>query len=135
MAGARAVQQAILNETDSSELSLAMVWVQVMPTDDAFAAALQAKLMPDRRVTHFADPQGNVRTNLVQELISSGPAWDTYIFYGGTLSWTDGPPTPLVWYHQLAGDQNADPSRFRTGDELKAALTATLRAHLGSASS
>ncbi len=188
MAGARAVQQAILNASDSEEFTVAMVWVKVMPTDDAYAAALQAKLMPDRRVTHFADPEGYVGTNLVQELITSGPAWDTqgprknncvvprasvfdprkapgarnsraisgfwqrsegraqateyssyscadpYLFYDDISPWGDTPPTPLVWFHQLVGGKNADPSRFRTGDELKVALTEALHEHLESAS-
>ena len=47
-----------------------------------------------------------------------GPvAWDIYLFYASGSGWTDGPPAPTDWMHQLPPSW-ADPARLHTGDDL-----------------
>jgi hypothetical protein len=52
-------------------------------------------------------------------------AWDIYLFYGPTLKWTEAPPKPGFWMHQLSDDW-AKNDQYRTGDDLKNELSASM---------
>jgi hypothetical protein len=52
-------------------------------------------------------------------------AWDIYLFYGSNVKWTEAPPKPEFWMHQLSDDW-ADKDKYRTGDDLKNELSVSL---------
>jgi hypothetical protein len=56
---------------------------------------------------------------------SENVAWDIYLFYLPTDKWTDTPPDPKYWMHQLKDDW-ATKETYRTGDDLKEALSASM---------
>ena len=66
----------------------------------------------------------NSNENIEQDLLyeDAGPAWDVYLFYGKDALWTDGPPEPAEWMHQLGGSRRADPGKFRPGAQLTVSL-------------
>jgi hypothetical protein len=45
-------------------------------------------------------------------------AWDIYLFYRPFVIWTETPPKPIFWMHQLT-DGWAKNDNYRTGNELK----------------
>ena len=90
-----------------------------MLSDDARATAgPSARIIDDPRVRHFHDPEKRAGKAIAEGLGSEGAvAWDTYLFYASGSEWTDGPPAPIDWMHQVPGSW-ADPARFHTGDDL-----------------
>jgi hypothetical protein len=119
MAGARAVQESILKEFPDTDVSVSMVWIEMLPTDNLAAAESMAASIRDSRVTHFFDPRGARLAGhaLADGIIrpGAGPAWDVYLFYGREAEWHDAPPKPKDWWHQLGDGLRADPSRFAGG--------------------
>jgi hypothetical protein len=49
---------------------------------------------------------------------SGNVAWDIYLFYSPFAEWTQTPPKPVYWMHQLTDDW-ASKERDRTGGDLK----------------
>jgi hypothetical protein len=45
-------------------------------------------------------------------------AWDAYVFYAPGELWTDSPPSPFAWAHQLGPESWADPRRYFTRQAL-----------------
>jgi hypothetical protein len=45
-------------------------------------------------------------------------AWDIYLFYAPDKKWTNEPPIPEYWMHQLT-DSWATKDKYRTGNDLK----------------
>jgi hypothetical protein len=126
----------------------------MMPTDNAESAAASAARVHDSRLAAFHDPAHVLGRAMARRLGWKGHvAWDTYFIYRPGSIWNGAEmPRPDYWYHQLkdrevwertaeeevgtadwtqalAEKSEADPARFRTGDELRAALmTAILEA-------
>jgi len=119
--GARAVQRAILESFPNAEISVSLVWIEMLPKDSREAAEKIAGTIRDPRVRHFHDPRatrlaGNAfAKRLLRE--GAGPAWDVYVFYDKEVEWKDGPPEPADWMHQLGGAEPADPQRLHTGEQ------------------
>ena len=90
-----------------------------MLSDDAReAAGPSARIIADPRVRHFHDPEKRAGKAVAESLgCESAVAWDIYLFYASGSEWTDGPPAPIDWMHQLPGSW-ADPARLHTGDDL-----------------
>jgi hypothetical protein len=104
-----------------------IVWVNMLPEDkDADREAL-SNLMYDPRVRWFNDPL--CRAGKVIASILGAPnntAWDIYLFFDPKAQWKGEPPQPRSWVHQL-GDTWADPTRYRTGEQLSVELANLLR--------
>jgi hypothetical protein len=139
VAGARAVQESILERFPASDIRLSLIWIEILPTDSLAAAERMAAGMSDSRVQHYFDPR---ETHLAGQALArgiiregGGPAWDVYLFFDREARWDDVPPLPIDWCHQLSGGQRADPTRFAGGvvaerlHESMHALTATDCSH------
>ena len=53
-------------------------------------------------------------------------AWDIYLFYPPTRIWTETPPKPEYWMHQLSDDWAIN-DQYRTGNDLKNELSASIQ--------
>ena len=81
-----------------------------MPSDSS-SARLPVAILARKRVcspgyqpTGFKPQSGCVRTgNLWERVLKTGReiAWDIYLLYGADAQWTDQPPPPDYWMHQL----------------------------------
>ncbi len=102
-----------------ADISVSVVWIEMLPTDSLEAAKQAASRMNDPRVRHFFDPRSRqlAGTALARGIIREGlgSAWDVYLFYDKQAEWTEEPPLPVEYYHQLSGGQRADPERFAGG--------------------
>ena len=78
----------------------------------------------DERVTQYFDPEMHVGVSLAKNLGASDlqVAWDIYLFFDGDVTWTDRPPVPIEWAHQLQGSNWADPGRLYFGNALSGRL-------------
>lgn len=125
--GARALRESVLEEFPDAGLHVALVWMEMLPSDCTESALDAARLFDDRRVSHFYDASRIAGRSFAQGLLPIGVAWDTYLFYPPGETWTDGPPPPVRWAHQLG---RIDPEHCHPGEELFAALADATRTML-----
>ena len=141
----------------SLDFRLAWTFIPMLPSDDEASAAHAAARVRDPRLTAFHDTQHRLGRAMARRLgWQHHIAWDTYFVYPAGVMWIDAEtpiaemPVPAAWYHQLkdrevweetaerelgskewtaalAERSEADPERFRTGDELRTALEAAIR--------
>ncbi len=121
IAGAVAVRETLGRVWGDGDLDLMIVWIDILPSDDAAAAARASSIFDDPRVAQFHDPRQLTGRAFARGLLDRPPAWDMYLFYEAGDRWTDGPPRPAQWMHQL-GSEVADKDRYRTGAALAAGL-------------
>jgi hypothetical protein len=90
----------------SPDLRVYVVWVPILPDDDAQAAARAARRFTDPRVAHYWDPDRALGLSLGARLgvpprdpgRTTGVAWDVYLLYGRGARWAD---APVFWMSQL----------------------------------
>jgi copper chaperone CopZ len=98
-----------------------VVWIDILPSDDEAAVTRAATLFDDPRVTQFHDPARRAGAALARGLLDEPPAWDVYLCYGPDALWSDPPPAPADWLHQLGRERSAA-DRFRSGHDLAVGL-------------
>jgi hypothetical protein len=131
---------------------MAWAFIDMMPTDGLKSAAESAGRVADPRLAAFHDPKHALGRAMARCLGWKGHvAWDTYFVYRpGTLWASAEMPSPDAWFHQLkdremweqtaeadvgtadwthalAEKSEADPARFRTGEDLRVALESALK--------
>lgn len=109
----------MLERVDSDDLSVFAVWMPVLDTDNPKAALEAESLLDDSRVVHYWDERMSLGKfyGSVLELPRGDLAWDTFFVYAPGVEWTERPPTPTSWMHQLARD-----SRRLHGKRLREAI-------------
>ena len=123
VAGAIAVNEAVVVAYPAADVSIFVVWIDILPSDDYAAAQRVAGIFNDPRVRQFHDPNRLVGDSFAKGLLEQPPAWDMYLLYAATPQqlWGDYPPKPADWMHQLASGA-ADPARRRSGRDLVVGL-------------
>ena len=102
------VQQEVLEQVDSDDLSVFAVWMPVLGSDNAAAAKDAESLLPDDRVTHYWDDDnslGKLYGRLLTLPRGRQLAWDIYFVYAPGIRWEEEPPRPTQWMHQLGRDE------------------------------
>ncbi len=130
---------------------MARVFIDMLPDDNLEVARAEAERVIDNRMTAFHDPAKRLGRAMARRLgWERHVAWVIFLVYGSGESWTTTQlPAPETWFHQLndgepreqadegasteetdtpAEQHDADPARFRTGDDLRSALVDALRA-------
>jgi len=117
--GAQLVEEQALARIGGDKLKVYVVWTKKLYADNRDAAAKAVSLVPDRRARHFWDPSGYLGKQYGKTLDLPGGrrfAWDVYLIFEPKASWTDVPPAPSFWMHQLGGqkpESRLDGGRFR----------------------
>jgi len=106
---------------------VAVVWIDMLPSDGEDAARRAQRLLDDPRVTHFRDPDQHAGRAWAGVLGLPNVAWDVYLLFDERVEWGDSAPVPREWFHQLGGER-ADPARRRTAHALAEALHGAGRA-------
>ena len=109
------VQSSIIEGFPHADISVSVVWIDMLPKDAEAGAERSARIISDPRVQHFHDPAKRSGQTIAASLGWEGyVAWDIYLFYQSGSRWIDGPPSPVHFAHQLPRDS----AHFRTGDDL-----------------
>jgi len=91
------------------------------------AAIPSVKFLSDNRIQHFYDKKKTVGRMICNSVEWTGNvAWDIYLFYEPYTDWTDMPPKPKYWMHQLTDDW-AQNDKYRTGSDLKNELFVSMK--------
>jgi hypothetical protein len=89
------------------------------------------KFLNDVRIQHYYDNNKAVGKTIADSVGWAGKvAWDIYLFYVPFIEWTETPPKPVYWMHQLA-DGWATKDNYRTGGDLKNELFFSMEKLLG----
>jgi hypothetical protein len=79
-----------------------VIWVPMLPTDNAEAAKAEEGLFPDERITHWYDAHKAAADAWSSFVGLTTTTWDVYALYDASATWEQGvPPPPVVWMHQL----------------------------------
>lgn len=129
MQGARAVQRVIVEDFPRAEVSVSIVWINMLAQDNEKTTRASARVIGDPRVRHFHDPEKHAGKAIAESLggEESDAAWDVYLFYEKAIEWIEDAPTPSDWMHQLMGSSWADLAHYHTGDELVGELHKAMR--------
>lgn len=122
--GAKAIRESVLKAYPDADIQVSIVWIDMLPSDNEKVATNSAAIFDDPRVKQFYDPDRKSGYAIAKDLLyeNAGPAWDIYLYYDKDAQWTDAPPKPVDWVHQLGGGRRADAARFRPGQRLVDAL-------------
>ena len=120
------MQQVIVEEFPKADISVSVVWVNILKGDGIEAARRAAgDMRADPRVRHFYDPANRsgqvVARSLGWKWVT---AWDIYLFYEKGAEWRAEPASPTHWMHQLS--YLFWDAHLRTGDALVGDLRATM---------
>ncbi len=108
--------RALFDEFPAHKLAGFIIWVPMLPDDNAQTARFEQERMTDPRL-HFWFDEDKATANSWSSFVGyPGTTWDVYAFYDDMAAWTgDAPPLPRIWMHQL----NETPAT-RAGDTLDA---------------
>ena len=124
--GARAVHETITRTFSHIDISAEIVWIPILEKDNIEAVLPSVKFLCDKRFTHLYDQHQKVGKAIANSVGWTGKvAWDIYLFYKPNAKWTDIPPSPSHWMHQLS-DNWATKEKYRTGEDLKKELLVSI---------
>jgi hypothetical protein len=132
--GANAIQASLIKGFPGADMSMSIVWIDGVKTDNVEKAKRRAKTMNDARLQHFHDPNRLAGKAIAKMLGGEGKiAWDIYLFFDKNSRWMNQPPIPLSYMHQLLPEYVtwADPEHYRCGDQLRNELHKTMKRMTG----
>lgn len=97
-----------------------VLWLGMRPGDGPQAAIAAASELP-QTFAHFWEEEGWPVSTALRPILGLGDydaersAWDVYLLYEAGVSWTEGPPVPKAWAHNLNPDPGIAP---RISEEL-----------------
>jgi len=90
-----------LKQTADDRLRAYIVWLPIFGGDFRGEARKLSRHFPDKRVAYFSDPE-EITGKLWQRVLGLDDiAWDVYLLYGAGAMWSQEPPPPDFWMHQL----------------------------------
>ena len=97
-----------------------------MDKDNIEEALPSVRFLNDKRFKHLYDQHQTVGKTIANSVGWTGKvAWDIYLFYKPFVEWTNLPPPPSYWMHQLT-DNWATKEKYRTGKDLKNELLVSI---------
>jgi hypothetical protein len=112
------VHEIVFNRFPDADINASIVWIPILDNDSLEAAIPSIKFLSDKRIQHYYDQNQIVGKKIAHSVGWAGNiAWDIYLFYQPYAEWSDMPPSPSCWMHQLTDDW-ATKVKYRTGLDL-----------------
>ena len=141
--GVKAIQGSILDKSPETDISISIVWIDILDDDDLKSAATISHTLKDPRVRHFHDLDQLLGKAIADALSAnetkawwestckskSRIAWEFYMVFDSSITWhQDKTPVPATYIHQLPRKYFswADAERYHTGDDFIAALNSMI---------
>ena len=126
------MHENVFGKFPKEDISGSIVWIPILDDDTLDAALPSVKFLNDRRIQHFYDKNQDAGKTIAGGVGWAGNiAWDIYLFFSPFSAWSDTPPKPMYWMHQLTDDW-ATKDKYRTGDILKNELFISMKKLLSS---
>jgi mercuric ion transport protein len=124
--GAQAVQKSVIEQMKSKDISVIIVWTNMLKTDDKENAYKAASMFKDPAIVQYFDADNKFGDMVAKKLNPKGEkAWDIYMFYDKETEWTKSVPRPFEYAHQLSESLHpwADNTKYFCGNDLTKRLT------------
>lgn len=124
--GAQAVQKSVIEQMKNKDISVIIVWTNMLKTDDKENAYKAASMFNDPSVVQYFDADNKFGDLVAKKLNPKGSkAWDIYMFYDKDTEWNKSVPRPFEYAHQLSAALHpwADSTKYFCGDDLTKRLT------------
>lgn len=119
--GAQAVQQTVIESMKNKDISVIIVWTNMLKSDDKGNAYKAASMFKDPSIAQFFD-EGNKFGDLVARRLNpkGEKAWDIYMFFDKEDHWNNSIPRPFEYAHQLIAELHpwADNTKYFCGYDL-----------------
>lgn len=119
--GVQGIQQSVSAKMGEKDISVMIVWTNMLKSDDKDQAFKAASMFTDPTVIQYFDA-GNTFGDLVAHRLNpkGEKAWDIYMFFDGEDQWTTSFPRPFDYVHQLSETLYpwADQTKYFCGKDL-----------------
>ena len=117
----------MLGEVKDPDVRVYAVWASILLSDFRVAVGRATKRLPDERVSHYWDGEGELvkAYGRILKLEGDDTAWDVYYVFGRDAEWKDEVPAPTFFMDQvgLPGGEPLDASKLAA--ELRKLLQQT----------
>ena len=113
------VHRQTTSQIESANLAIFVVWLPRYPGDNRAKAVAATTNVPDSRALHFWDANASLSTRYGQILglpVGKQFAWDTYMVFDADATWSESPPRPTNWMHQMGRALGRDHPRWLDGN-------------------
>jgi len=118
--GAESVQKAIIENMAEKDLSVIIVWTNMLQSDEENTAFRAASLFKNKNIVQFFDAENKFGDVAAKSINPSGEqAWDIYMFFDKDVQWKKSLPRPFEYAHQLGPTRTwADQTKYFCGNKL-----------------
>ena len=119
--GAESVQKAVIEKMKEKDLSVIIIWTNMLKSDNQNSAYKAASLFKDPSIVQFFDSENKFGDVVAQRLNPQGKkAWDIYMFFDKDTKWNSDFPRPFDYAHQLSSSAHPwiDKTKYFCGVEL-----------------
>jgi len=119
--GAQAVQQTVIEQMSKKDISVIIVWTNMLKSDDKENAFKAASMFKDPSVVQYFDAENRFGDMVARRLNPQGEkAWDIYMFFDKEDQWSNSIPRPFEYAHQLSESIHpwADQTKYYCGKDL-----------------
>lgn len=119
--GAQAVQKSVIEQMKTRDISVIIVWTNMLKTDDKENAYKAASMFKDPSIVQYFDADNTFGDMVAKRLNPNGEkAWDIYMFYDKESEWNKSVPRPFEYAHQLSASIYpwADNTKYFCGNDL-----------------
>lgn len=119
--GAESIQKTVIEKSKDKDISVIIIWTNMLKSDDQSSAYKAASLFNEPNVTQFFDSENKFGDIVAQRLSPQGKkAWDIYMFFDKDTQWSKEFPRPFEYVHQLSSSVHpwVDKTKYFCGPEL-----------------
>jgi len=118
--GAESVQKAVIENMANKNLSVIIVWTNMLQSDGENTAFRAASLFKNKDIVQFFDAENKFGDVAAKSINPSGlQAWDIYMFFNKNANWNKSLPCPFEYVHQLGPTRTwADQTKYFCGNKL-----------------
>lgn len=119
--GAQSVQKAVIEQMANKNISVIIVWTNMLKSDDKENAYKAASLFKSPSVIQYFDAENQFGDMVAKRLNPKGEkAWDIYMYYDKDVKWSSSIPRPFEYAHQLSASIHpwADQTKYFCGSDL-----------------
>jgi mercuric ion transport protein len=119
--GAESIQKTVIDKSRNKDISVIIIWTNMLKTDDQNSAYKAASLFNEPNVTQFFDSENKFGDVVAQRLNPQGKkAWDIYMFFDQDTQWRKDFPRPFEYVHQLSSSVHpwVDKTKYFCGPDL-----------------
>jgi mercuric ion transport protein len=119
--GAQSIQQSVVEKMSEKNISMMIVWTNMLKSDDKENAFKAASMFTDSSIVQYFDADNKFGDLVARRLNPKGEkAWDIYMFFEEDDRWTNSFPRPFEYAHQLSESIHpwADQTKYFCGKDL-----------------